>query len=615
MYAGLVHASPFAYLANNGDNTVSVLDTATNTVVGTPILVGQGPYGVAINSQGSRVYVSNKIDKTISVINTALLPYNGGADPVIATIQLNNTPGGLAVNAAGTRLFVALNDTPGVDVYSTLTNAKLTSVTVDTTPEGIAAVQTAGTSYKVLVTNYGANSVSVINADDTADTYVKAASDIALPAGSQPKGIAITSNGLYAYVANNGTNNVSKIDIAAGAVVGLPITVGSEPTGVAITSNNATLYVPNTSSGSVTSINLSTLAPTTFTLDGSPNPQYGPYGIAVAPGGFIYTANSLTNNVSIMTAAGAIAAGPVAVGSAPSSLGKFMGPLLHPIGITLPTGYGGYIYPADPLISLNTAGSIALAADSKDLTLNIIPDHNFVTASVKVNGANQPQPLPAFWTFPNVTVDTNTIEATFSRTHWDLTVTKNEYGGIGTGTVTSSPSGISCGPENLTCDQTISIPVGGSVTLTATADTANNSEFVGWGGGQCTGNSSTCVITDMSYNTYVNAHFVKKLTGPARIGNAYYASLAEAYTKAVSGDKIEMLVFADTLNNPFTLPTGFNRVDNVSVTLVGGYTDWTPTLPVGSATIIKADATNGLVIKFGSLTIGSSGNKGSVIIK
>ena len=30
-------AEPFAYVANSGDNTVSVIDTATNTVVGIPI--------------------------------------------------------------------------------------------------------------------------------------------------------------------------------------------------------------------------------------------------------------------------------------------------------------------------------------------------------------------------------------------------------------------------------------------------------------------------------------------------------------------------------------------------------------------------------------------------
>ena len=40
-----------AYLANYGDGTVSVVDTATNTVVNT-ILVGQSPQGLAITPDG-----------------------------------------------------------------------------------------------------------------------------------------------------------------------------------------------------------------------------------------------------------------------------------------------------------------------------------------------------------------------------------------------------------------------------------------------------------------------------------------------------------------------------------------------------------------------------------
>ncbi|HLB25375.1 MAG TPA: hypothetical protein VJM83_03495, partial [Nitrospirota bacterium] len=52
------HAAPFAYIANNGSDDVSVIDTATNTVVAT-IPVGTQPRGVAVNLAGTRVYVTN----------------------------------------------------------------------------------------------------------------------------------------------------------------------------------------------------------------------------------------------------------------------------------------------------------------------------------------------------------------------------------------------------------------------------------------------------------------------------------------------------------------------------------------------------------------------------
>ena len=39
-----------------------MIDTATNTVVGSPILVGRSPIGVAITPDGSKVYVTQSVD-------------------------------------------------------------------------------------------------------------------------------------------------------------------------------------------------------------------------------------------------------------------------------------------------------------------------------------------------------------------------------------------------------------------------------------------------------------------------------------------------------------------------------------------------------------------------
>ncbi len=59
-----------AYITNYGSNTVSVIDTATNTVTAT-IPVGIDPYGVAVTPDGSKVYVANVGSNTVSVIDTA----------------------------------------------------------------------------------------------------------------------------------------------------------------------------------------------------------------------------------------------------------------------------------------------------------------------------------------------------------------------------------------------------------------------------------------------------------------------------------------------------------------------------------------------------------------
>lgn len=74
------------------------------------------------------------------------------------------------------------------------------------------------------------------------------------------------------------------------------------------------------------------------------------------------------------------------------------------------------------------------------------------------------------------------LTATFNKIK--LTVNKS---GTGSGIVTSSPSGISCGS-----DCTEDYTSGTSVTLTASADTG--SVFAGWSGA-CSGTSTTCTVT------------------------------------------------------------------------------------------------------------------------
>jgi YVTN family beta-propeller protein len=65
------------YVANAGSGasgSVSVIDTPTNTVIGSPIPVGSFPFGVAVTPDGSKVYVANEgsgASGSVSVIDTA----------------------------------------------------------------------------------------------------------------------------------------------------------------------------------------------------------------------------------------------------------------------------------------------------------------------------------------------------------------------------------------------------------------------------------------------------------------------------------------------------------------------------------------------------------------
>jgi len=75
------------------------------------------------------------------------------------------------------------------------------------------------------------------------------------------------------------------------------------------------------------------------------------------------------------------------------------------------------------------------------------------------------------------------VGATFTKNTRALTVALQ---GVGTGTVTSAPTGISCGS---TC--TADFALGSTVTLTAAS--VSGSVFGGWGGA-CTGAQLTCAV-------------------------------------------------------------------------------------------------------------------------
>jgi YVTN family beta-propeller protein len=59
----------FAYLVNNQDNTVSVIDIETFSVGTVP--TGASPTSMALSPDGSRGYVTNLDDGTITELNLA----------------------------------------------------------------------------------------------------------------------------------------------------------------------------------------------------------------------------------------------------------------------------------------------------------------------------------------------------------------------------------------------------------------------------------------------------------------------------------------------------------------------------------------------------------------
>jgi YVTN family beta-propeller protein len=81
-----------AYVTNEAEGTVSVINTATNTVIAT-VEVGIAPLGIAVTPDGTFAYVTNPLSNTLSVIS-------GATDTVVATVPVPADAGTLTQNQA-----------------------------------------------------------------------------------------------------------------------------------------------------------------------------------------------------------------------------------------------------------------------------------------------------------------------------------------------------------------------------------------------------------------------------------------------------------------------------------------------------------------------------------
>jgi len=329
--APLVCAAPFNYVANYAGNTVSVVDLSTNTVVATvpqavaatstaaaTAGIGLGPLGVAINPAGTRVYVANygdstdlKTPGTVAVIDADQT--SATLNKVIATITVGVRPEIIAFNPSGTLAYVTNSVGNTVSVIDTTANKETTKLAVGGVPIGVAFTPDGKKAYVTLADK---SRVAVI------DAIANTVSSTTIPLSySNPIGIAINSAGTFAYVADFGLAEASPAQAGAVSVIDLSknaevaaIPVGLGPTGIALSPDGSRVYVANYVGGTVSVVDATTNKMIAQTLSG-----VGSLGISVDSNGtFAYVNNSGSNSVTVLDLATNVASGAISVGSSPN---------------------------------------------------------------------------------------------------------------------------------------------------------------------------------------------------------------------------------------------------------------------------------------------------------
>lgn len=276
-----------AYVLHGPSSRVSVIDTATDTVVAT-IPVGDAGWtsrGLALRPDGTQAYVITQRPDGVgflAVIDTA-------TNTVTKTILLgNNTFNGVAVDANGVIYVVARGTSPSspgiVGTVDVVTGMVTPLAAVGREPQFVA-VKPGGS--QLYVTNFDDDTVSVVSGNTVVTT---------IPVGDGADGIAFSSNGARAYVTNFNAGTVSVIDTTTNSVI-KTIAVGANPVGLTVSPDGTAIYVATFGSGKVTVIDTASLT----VVEDIPVTD-GPADVAFRPDGQrAYVTRNIDDSVSVIT--------------------------------------------------------------------------------------------------------------------------------------------------------------------------------------------------------------------------------------------------------------------------------------------------------------------------
>jgi len=292
LFAGCTHkpAGPLAFVTNERDGTITVIDTQTDRVYST-IKVGGRLRGIRLSPDKKKIwvaisYLSNQAQGEDKI---AELDLNGN---VIAKYEAGTDPENFAIDENATRLYIANEDAGTASITDIKANRVIASMPVGLEPEG-AAISPNGRW--VYITSESSSTVSVI--DTSTGAVVKQ-----FLVGARPREAVFTPDSSRAYVTAENGNVISVVDTKDHSVVKtieLPRVDGQaqlKPKGITVSPDGKRVYVATGRGNSVAVIDGDHLALITLIPVGQ-----RPWGIALTPDGRkLYTANGVSNDVSVI---------------------------------------------------------------------------------------------------------------------------------------------------------------------------------------------------------------------------------------------------------------------------------------------------------------------------
>ncbi len=204
----------YLYAASETRRSVLEINLLSRQIDRTFVLPHGVPHEVALDPSETRLYVTDANGPTLFAVNLT------GGD--VQETRVRSGPEAVVVAPDGSAVWVANRDDGTVSVLDPYTLGSLAVLNAGRAPVRIALSADGSRAY---VVNAGEGSVAYFDAR----TRVRLGS---IPVGTYPLGIALDSDGRRAYVASTRDDELSVIDLASNTVSDR-IRVGPEPFGLA----------------------------------------------------------------------------------------------------------------------------------------------------------------------------------------------------------------------------------------------------------------------------------------------------------------------------------------------------------------------------------------------
>jgi len=337
-------STEFAYVLNDGDNTVSMytVDSCTGDLAAlapSAIATGANAFGseeMVVDSSRRFAYVANLGSNASDEATISMYTINsrtGDLTPTTpATVPTGFYPQGIAIDPSGKFVYTANSDDNTVSMFTVNSG---TGVLTPTTPPTVAtgwsplSVTVDPTGRFAYAANQDDGTISMFTINSSTGVLTPT-SPATVPAGGSPFGVTVDPSGKFAYVPNayDPNNFVSQYTINSITGVLTPTTpsvvaAGNSPASVAVDPSGKFAYVVNRQDNTVS---MYTVDPNSGNLrpNGIIATGIQPFRAAVDPAGkFLYVGNQNGGTISIyrISSAGTLSpASTAATGSDPVSL-------------------------------------------------------------------------------------------------------------------------------------------------------------------------------------------------------------------------------------------------------------------------------------------------------